>query len=412
MSTHHKSVCNILSIAIILTFFPNFALPWAQFPDYDFEIVESVPVETMLDNPDLRNTSTVWLEMIRQARYTINLEHFYISNEPNSALDTILQALQKAVQSGVKLRVILDARMGRTYPESIVELRQIGANVRLTDKFNQMGGVQHAKFMIVDTQLVFLGSQNFDWRALTHIHELGLQIRQRQLAEQLLNLFESDWNGSSKQFVPTSHISLTPLQHQLQLASGELITFWVSASPVGALPIGFQWDETSLLEIINTARKSICIQLLSYSTNDKAGRYTIFDDALRKAAARGVQVRIIIADWATASAEITNLQSLASIDNILIRLTTIPEFSGGYIPYARVEHCKYCVVDDSLVWLGTANWGKSYFYSSRNLSLVVNNSTISQRLSKVFWKSWESPYAWDFSPNKVYPKKFYREKNR
>jgi HKD family nuclease len=412
MFTRHQFGCRILRAVAVSCLLTSSALLHAQIPDFDFEIVESVPIETLLDNPDIRNTGTVWREMIQQARYTIDLEHFYMSNEPHSALDTILQALRQAVQSGVKLRVILDARMSQTYPQSVVELNKMGATVHLTQKFNQLGGVQHAKFMVIDTQMVFLGSQNLDWRALTHIHELGFRIKQRQLAEQFLSLFESDWNDANEQTNPPAYSTTIPKVYHQQLPSQESITFWTSASPIGKLPAGFQWDEASLLGIINSARKSICVQLLSYSTNDKEGRYNKLDDALRQAAARGVQVRLIIADWATASQEITNLQALARLDNIQIRLTTIPEFSGGYIPYARVEHCKFCVVDDSLSWLGTANWGKSYFYNSRNLSLIVANPTISRRLSKIFWKSWESPYAWDLSPHKVYPKKFYRDKNQ
>ncbi|MCE9626586.1 MAG: hypothetical protein K8R56_01570, partial [Candidatus Eisenbacteria bacterium] len=32
-----------------------------------------------------------------------------------------------------------------------------------------VGGVQHAKFMMVDGDQAWLGSQNLDWRALSHI---------------------------------------------------------------------------------------------------------------------------------------------------------------------------------------------------------------------------------------------------
>jgi hypothetical protein len=34
--------------------------------NFDIELVESIPVETTLDNPDIRNTQEVWLEMINQ----------------------------------------------------------------------------------------------------------------------------------------------------------------------------------------------------------------------------------------------------------------------------------------------------------------------------------------------------------
>jgi len=37
-------------------------------------------------------------------------------------------------------------------------------------------GIIHAKYLIVDRATAFVGSQNFDWRSFTHIHETGLRI--------------------------------------------------------------------------------------------------------------------------------------------------------------------------------------------------------------------------------------------
>lgn len=381
----------------------------AQFPAPNFELVESIPVETSLDNPDIRNTTIVWQEMINRAHTTIDMEHFYLSNAPNSALDTILKALRTAHLRGVKIRLILDARMSRTYPESITWLRQNGIAIRFLSTFNQLGGVQHAKMMVVDSQIVFIGSQNCDWRALTHIHELGLKIENAPLAHQLLILFEDDWQACIQPNYPTAIYTGQYNQYQLSLSTGELLCFYPTASPLNYFPNGFRWDEEALLELLHGAKRSIDVQLLSYATGEEGKSYRRIDDALRAAAGRGVQIRLLIADWATASAELKALKELASVPNISVRLTNIPAYSGGYIPYARVEHCKYCVVDDSLSWLGTSNWGRSYFYSSRNLGLVIKNPTLNQRLRQIFNKSWDSPYAFVLEPTKSYPRKFFRE---
>ena len=58
--------------------------------------------------------------------------------------------------------------------------------------------------------------------------------------------------------------------------------------------------------------------------------------------------------------------------NIEVKLVTIPEWSGGFIPFARVIHAKYLVVDAEHSWLGTSNWSKDYFFKSRNVGIVVN----------------------------------------
>ena len=136
------------------------AWPQAQPP---LELVESIPVETILDNPDIRNTREVWLEMISGARRALDIEQFYISNAPGEALDTIITAIMQAAERGVRVRLIVDSRMYKTYPGTAESLGQRpGIVMRVIDFAKIAGGVQHAKFFIVDGKAVFLGSQNFD----------------------------------------------------------------------------------------------------------------------------------------------------------------------------------------------------------------------------------------------------------
>ena len=53
------------------------------------------------------------------------------------------------------------------------------------------------KIFIVDDSEVFIGSQNFDWRALKHIHELGIRISgDRDLIKIYSDIFNEDWKYS------------------------------------------------------------------------------------------------------------------------------------------------------------------------------------------------------------------------
>ncbi len=403
------SFLRYLSLALSLIIIGWVSPLHSQYPNSNFELVESIPIETNLDNPDIRNTPSVWLEIINGARSTLDIEHFYFSNEKNTTLDTVVTALAQAIKRGVRVRILLDARMSRTYPQSVAQLQQIGATVKTTAVFNRLGGVQHAKFMVIDSSAIFLGSQNFDWRALSHIHELGFYIKHHQLATDFLKIYEQDWN-QSQPGEPATQPSTRQNYYSIKNEDGTVINFYPTANPLNYVPDGFQWDEIALLKLIAAARKSIYVQLLSYSTEDRNGAvYVKLDNALRAAAARGVDIRLLISDWATDDHELPGLKDLARIANISVRLSTIPEWSQGYIPYARVEHCKYCVVDDSLSWLGTSNWSKSYFYTSRNLGLVVGNPAINARLRAIFLKSWDSPYAWQLKPEQHYPVKFHGE---
>jgi len=396
-------------VFILLLFFTISAR--SQTPLKDFEIVESIPAETILDNPEIRNTSEVWAEMFTAAQQTIAIEQFYISNAPGEPLEAIIQLIEQAARRGVQVRVMVDDRMARTYPETLERLaQQKNIAVRRIKVFNKNGGIQHAKFFIIDNREVFLGSQNFDWRALKHIHEIGVRIRLPEYARLMTELFEMDWQNAEQDKMPSRKLT-EPQFFAVVTAPGDTIRFSVSGSPAKNLPDGLAGDEKSILTLIRNARREISIQLLSYSPADRKTKYyTKLDNALRTAAARGVTVNLLVSDWNTRTDELPYLQSLDILPNINVKLGTIPEYSGGYIPFARVEHCKYMVVDDTLSWIGTSNWSRNYFYDSRNLGLSIESRAVNQTLRKIFVKSWNAPYAWQPLPGREYPEKFHGEK--
>ena len=86
----------------------------------------------------------------------------------------------------------------KTYPESIDSLGHHGnIETRLINFGAIAGGIQHSKYFIVDRKEVFVGSQNFDWRSLEHIHELGLRINNKEIAGVYGDIFDLDWQLAS-----------------------------------------------------------------------------------------------------------------------------------------------------------------------------------------------------------------------
>jgi phosphatidylserine/phosphatidylglycerophosphate/cardiolipin synthase-like enzyme len=387
-------------------------------PAADIEIVESIPVGTTLDNPEIRNTREVWLEMIGGARQTLDLEEYYISNEPGKMLEDVLAAVSSAGDRGVLVRVIVDARMARTYPESADNLaRHKNIEVRRIDFGAIAGGIQHAKYFIVDGREVFVGSQNFDWRALEHIHELGLRIKNLEIAAAYEDIFNMDWDLASlppekvKTFSPIKKTYRTPIK--VKDSTGVAAVLMPTFSPPGFIPDSALWDERAIVDLIDGARRSLSLQFLSYSVSERqGGKYTAIDDALRRAAKRGVKVQMIVSDWEKGSPAVADLKSLAGLPNIEVAFTAIPDWPGGYIPYARVEHCKYIVADGLRFWLGTSNCEKNYFYSSRNLGIVGTSSNLAGTLARIFEKSWTSPYKELITPSGTYAPREHGDKKQ
>src|SRR6185436_6634452 len=103
--------------------FLTLALPAAAQTGEVLEIVESAPVETVLDHPDLRDAWQVWPEMIGRAQKTLDFAEFYASADPasppghTSRLETVVQAVEHAAERGVRIRFLAEKVFQKTYPE-------------------------------------------------------------------------------------------------------------------------------------------------------------------------------------------------------------------------------------------------------------------------------------------------------
>jgi phosphatidylserine/phosphatidylglycerophosphate/cardiolipin synthase-like enzyme len=161
------------------------------------------------------------------------------------------------------------------------------------------------------------------------------------------------------------------------------------ASPKGWLPDEASWDLPRIVALLDAATQSIQVQVLKYKTQDRSGnRFTELDDALRRAGARGVKVRMLVSEWALKD---ISLQDLAPVAEI--RVIKVPAWSGGTIPFARVAHAKYLVVDDHAAWIGTSNWEGDYFTKSRNIGVILHDGAVPARLAKFFEENWTSTYT-------------------
>ena len=389
-------------------------------PGPPVQLVETRPVESVLGNPALPTALEAWLDIIGHARRSLDFEEFYLSTWPGEPTEEVLAALGKAARRGVKMRLILDSRMHRTYPRTADSLARVpGFAVRLVDFGRIAGGIQHAKFFIADGATVFLGSQNFDWRALKHIHELGVRVRDARVAGDFARVFDLDWEAATpvgqapdttRTFRATQWTHAPgSLPYRIVQAPGDTVQVWPGWSPGRFIPDTTLWDRDLIVRMLDGAQHEIVAQVLTYSPSDRQGRDDALDAALRRAAARGVKVKLVVSDWETGSSALKELQALARVPGIEVKLSTVPEWSGGYIPFARVEHCKYAVVDTLWAWVGTSNWEPGYFHGTRNVSVTMQNRRLAAQARDIFEHSWLAPGAAVLDPDKTYPRKEHGE---
>jgi phosphatidylserine/phosphatidylglycerophosphate/cardiolipin synthase-like enzyme len=367
------------------------------------ELVETAPIDTDFDHPELRETHEVWLEMIAGARHTIELEHFYASNAEGSRLERVIEALEAAADRGVKVLFTSDKGFyERQYADTLDRLdAHHNIEVDLLDFGALTGGIQHAKCMLVDGDDLYVGSANFDYRALEHIQELGLRIQSSEVGAWVQAVLAYDRaiaRGETPETAePGQRPSIKAVFENAERDAG--FTLSAAFSPTGQLPNPGAYDLPELVASIHRATKSIRLQLLSYKPVDRQGEWwPELDDALRAAAERGVDVKLIVADWSDKPGSIEPLASLAALPHCAVAFVSVPEHESGPIPFARVVHAKYMVVDDDFAWLGTSNWQRGYFTKSRNLGFFCAGAEPAHRLAAFFDDNWSSDHARRVTP--------------
>lgn len=372
-------------------------------------LYESWPQETTLDNDHIIDVEDAWLSGINSAKESIYFSEFYAVHRPGTTMAKVYVALLEAIQRGVYVRFIVDKKM---YKDANIEFTDVlaktpGIDLRIIDYDKISGGVQHSKYFIVDGKTVFFGSQNFDWRSLQQISEMGARLALPELVEPIKQIFDIDWDLAED---PAKVDSIPKYACPVPVETyynNQMITVETVASPKSVLPCDDMWDLPKIVKMIDSAQTSVSFQLLDYSTvNYDKSTFTELDEALQRAAARGVKVRMLVSDWSTAAYQkMKDLKRLQQIENIETKMLTVPEHSEGFVSFSRTIHSKFLVVDDNKTWLGTSNWSGDYFYASRNIGIIVTGEAFNADLTKSFNRYWDSEYTELVDPQKDYPKK-------
>lgn len=393
-----------------------FASAQAAFQIPGFELVQTAPVETTLKSDDLRGPIEVWTELFDGAKSEICIGQFYVASVPGAPFEKVIERLEAAGKRGVKIRFLIDKKgvSGLSEKSTVERLRAIpNLEMRVLD-VNQLtgNGIIHAKYLTVDRKAAFIGSQNFDWRAFTHIHETGLRITDARVVGQVQAIFEQDW---AAQGALAQGRAVAPLQAKAAIVANAAPVAlpadasFLIASPGAYNPAGVPDSEVVLPALLAEAKQEIRVSMLdyaplSYGPNGTRPFYPVVDNALRAAATRGVKVKLLVSNWNTEKPAIDHLKSLAMLPNVEVRIVTLPKASTGFIPFARVWHSKTLVIDGKLAWVGTSNWAGGYFDLSRNMEVVMRNEAMAKRLYAVQEQAWSSPYAQPLDINREYPK--------
>ncbi len=169
--------------------------------DWAYSAPPGQPTPAYNPTPALHVPSLIWSPtntierlsgLIQSAKHSIDLTTEYID-------DTYLEGqLIAAAQRGVQVRVITPTvnREGFSNVANIAFLTQHGIDVRVTPDQNPPPGAppyMHAKTMVVDGRVGYMGSIDLATVQTSVDRELGIILRQRGLVSRIRVQFQKDW---------------------------------------------------------------------------------------------------------------------------------------------------------------------------------------------------------------------------
>lgn len=272
------------------------------------------------------------MEDMEGAQTAIDIEYYWFAED--EAGTRVRDLLIRKAREGVQVRLIMDNLITPFAKESFYEpMRKAGVDLRFVHALEKMGPFQavgsifgerdHRKIVVIDGHIAYTGGMNFYQRALIEWADTQIRV-EGPVALQLRALFQDSWE---------------------RMGGGELESF--PEQPAG--------DVTA--QVVGTSRReqldALYVQALKgakeyfyLQTPYFAPPPTIME-ALKEAAARGVDVRMMVpakSDW--------------EFMNMLTREYGIDLFRAGvkvYVYNACYDHTKIFICDDILSSCGTVN---------------------------------------------------------
>lgn len=134
--------------------------------------------------------------------------------------------------------------------------------------------------------------------------------------------------------------------------------------------------EEEILALIALANDSIDIEMYLFTNDGMAG-------ALADAKRRGVAVRVVV-DRKGSGEGVDDVLSILSFNGIPVRRS-----SGEF----ETTHSKFAIFDGRIVLVGSHNWTHYAMDRNREVSVVLEDSSLAQRLLRIFEEDWNSATA-------------------
>ena len=281
--------------------------------------------------------------LLRAEKY-IFMEYFII--EEGLMWEGIYDILAERIASGVEVYIMYDdvGSMAKVPAKFYKTLRTDGINAQVFNKFRPVVSISHnnrdhRKITVIDGKFGFISGANIADEYINATHPFGVWrdntvYIEGRATDSLVRLFIQLYNmASNKPLEEEKYIYTAHERHD----DGFVFPFGDSPAPISFDRIG----ENVYLDIINRADKYVYITTPYFIVD------TNVTEALKCAAKRGVDVRIVVPD--IPDKQIIYIMSKSFFPSLIDAGVKIYKFKDGFI------HAKTFLSDDDVAVVGTIN---------------------------------------------------------
>ncbi|RZL87386.1 MAG: phospholipase [Variovorax sp.] len=294
------------------------------------------------------DTARPILDAINSAKVALQVRMFLFTDE------TLLAAVIAAKQRGVKVRVMLNpARRSGESENEASRKALIDAGIEVRDS-NPKFDLTHQKSMVVDHQVGFVESLNWEPKDLTQTRDYAIITTHDLETREMVSCFDADWE--QQDFTPHSESRL----------------IWC---PDNGRP--------RVAAFIDSAKHSLWVQNERYQD-------TVIIERLVRAATRGVKVHILTKPPHSLKVEklIEGVGGLRILQDVGVKVHTMKHLK---------LHAKMMLADGKRAIVGSINLAPGSFDGRRELAIETDHQQTVERLDQTARHDWDMSHRIDLS---------------
>jgi cardiolipin synthase A/B len=288
------------------------------------------------------------LDAIAAAEKSLRIKMFLFSDP------ALLAAVIAAQKRGVKVRVMLNPARRGGEPENEATRKKLEkAGVNVIDS-NPAFAVTHEKSMVVDDEIAFVKSLNWETKNLTETRDYAVVTAHDNEVQEIIDCFEAD-------------------SHRKKFDAGKKARLiWCNYN-----------GRDRIAEFIDRAKHTLFVQNARYQD-------AVIIERLVRAATRGVKIHVMARPPHTLKKEklVEGVGGIRILDDVGVKVHKLKHLK---------LHAKMLLADEERAIVGSINFSPGSFDSRRELAIEVDDKQVVRRLHHVARHDWKHSHALDLT---------------